>query len=78
MKTLTVHNSELEAVTIVLNFDNDITIQPLQYVTIETDSSFNSDNFYVDGDDQNTWTVKYNDNKTELTLYKKYVPVWND
>jgi hypothetical protein len=78
MKTLTVYNSELEPVTIVLNFDNDITIQPLQFAIIETDSAFNSDNFYVDGDNENTWTVKYNNDQTELTLYKKYIPVWND
>jgi hypothetical protein len=77
MKTLSVYNSELEPVTIVLNFDNDITIQPLQSAIIETDSSFNSDNFYVESDEQ--WDARYtNEDKTELKLYKKYMPEWND
>jgi hypothetical protein len=79
MKKLNVFNSENEIVTIVINFDQDIIIQPKQTIQIETDSSFNSDNFYVEGDLENNWDAKYiNDERTNLKLFKKYIPEWND
>jgi transposase-like protein len=72
MKTLTVWNSEEVKITIVLNGNEDITINPKASVTIETDHSFNSDNFYVDEDTEGKWMAKYmGDNKTELALYIK-------
>lgn len=72
-----VYNTENETITLVLNFDNDVILEGKQFKELEINHSFNSDNFYIEGDLENTWQAKY-DNEKNIYLSKKYVPEWLD
>ncbi|MEC4565377.1 hypothetical protein L8C07_05420 [Paenibacillus sp. CMAA1739] len=67
MKTIKVFNSESKTINIVLNFSEDIVIKPQSFALIETNEKFNTDNFYVEGEED--WSVKYNTENGDLELY---------
>ena len=77
MKTLNVHNSENETVIVVVN-NEDFVIEPNETVVINTNASFNSDDFYVDGDDEGKWKANYSgENKENLSLHTKQYHNWS-
>lgn len=75
MKKLKVYNSLDIAITVVIDFDNDHVLQPRSAITIETDATFNSDMFYVEGDQE--WKAKYNTENGDIEIYIAG-PQWND
>ena len=74
MKKLKVFNGENVAITVVTNFDNDTVIQPKSFAIIETEATFNSDNFYVE--QEGKWLGKINGSTgadLEIYLYSNNV-----
>ena len=72
-----VYNTENETVTLVLNFNNDVVLEGKESIELEINDSFGSENFYIEGDLENTWQAKY-DNEKNIYLSKRYIPEWND
>lgn len=74
MKALKVYNSENETISVVVG-NWDLIIKPKSFVMVETDASFNTDDFHVMSEEN--WQPKFNTKNGDLELYISK-PIWID
>ena len=72
----TVVNTTNHNLYLVVN-GNDVKLPALQTVTINPKGSFGSDDFYVDGDSDDKWTVDNKENELHLRLKRNGDYSWD-